>query len=221
MKKYLIDHPLTNCVLWAFSDATKKKGEFACPYKTELTAVHVAHYLMGTYQARELKPGEPTPNDLRQDGGNDSLLAVYEPVARDAMSVMVGAGFLVKVGEGRMAKGDTACRISGNIDLSIFHEEATQEEPSRGLSSDWLDVCEALDPVIFSGYGLLGRFSTSAVLAGLNYHLVSLTWKEHNQPDDPAHAFLECPIYVPFCMHLDEMTERIEPFELFPTPPGL
>ena len=220
MKKYLIDHPLTNCVLWAFQAETKKRGDFACPYETELTAVQIAHHLMGTYQVRALEPGEPTPDDCHSAGGRESLLDVYEPVARDAMSVMVNVGYLKKVAEGPIKKGDTACKVSSNISLPKEDDGVADDLP-RGLSNEWLDAWEALDPVIFDGDGLLARFSANAALAGLNYHLISLAWKEKNQPDDPAHAFLECPIYGPLCMHLDEMSERIEPFEIFPVPSGL
>lgn len=220
MKKYLKEHPLTNCVLWIFQAETKKRGEYACPYKTELTAVQVANHLMGNYNVRTLHPGEPVPDDSCLEEEREQLLRFYEPVARDAMSVMVNAGYLEKVSEGRMQEGDTACRVSGDVSLPKV-EKDEKSDFSKGLSNDWLSVCNALDSVIFDHEGLLAKFSTNAVLAGLNYHLVSLSWKEHHQPDDPAHAFLKCPVYFSLCIHLDEMSERIEPFEIFPVPKGL
>lgn len=135
--KYLVEHPLTNCVLWAFQAATQKRGEFACPYETELGAVDVAQYLMGTHQLRELLPGEQKPAD-KSDPGRESLISVYEPVARDAMAVMLNAGLLEKSGPGKLKKGDTYCRVSKNVDFGQPSREDV--ELDRGLSNDWISA---------------------------------------------------------------------------------
>lgn len=216
--KYLVDHPLTNCVLWAFHAATQKRGEFACPYETELGSVDVAQYLMGTYQARELMPGEQKPAD-NSESGRESLISVYEPVARDAMSVMLNVGILEKSSPGKLRKGDTFCRVSKNVDFGQSPREDV--ELDRGLSNDWISAGQEVEALLCDAGGLFDRFTANAVLAGLNYILVNQTWKQRHMPEDMRHGFLECDLYFPLCEYLEGMSERIEPFEIYPKPEGL
>lgn len=215
MKEYLMEHPLADCVLRAFTHAARERSR--CPYDTELTAIQVAQYLMGHGQSRELRPGEPVPDaslvgPLPHHEG--APLKYYLPIATDVMGVMVCVGYLKKVGSGLFRKGDTACVVSESVQLISIPEEV-EAESSRGLSNDWLGVCEALDLVLFSEQGLFNKFSKNAVLAGLNYYLVSQAWKDMHQPEDMAHGFLKSSIYSGFCMHLEEQCEQIEPYEIF------